>query len=125
MSDESTSFFVRLHTETLLVTLPTPDFSMPYNVICLACTVVAIAFGSFHNLTTRRFIVQDPTKQKNFLQKLKSKIFRKKTEEAKSEEKGDKKNESLPDTGKEEGTKGDGDTSDETIRKRHVNEPTE
>ena len=26
---------VTLFSETLLVTLPTPDFSMPYNVICL------------------------------------------------------------------------------------------
>uniref|UniRef100_A0A183J2F3 Neur_chan_LBD domain-containing protein n=1 Tax=Soboliphyme baturini TaxID=241478 RepID=A0A183J2F3_9BILA len=38
----------------LLVTLPTPDFSMPYNVICLVCTVVALAFGPIHNLTTKR-----------------------------------------------------------------------
>ncbi len=55
--------FVRLHTETLLISLPTPDFSMPYNVICLACTVVAIAFGSVHNLTTRRFVVVDKKRQ--------------------------------------------------------------
>ena len=26
---------LRIYTETLLVSLPTPDFSMPYNVICL------------------------------------------------------------------------------------------
>lgn len=45
---------VTLHTEILLVTLPTPDFSMPYNVICLACTVVALAFGPLHNHTTKR-----------------------------------------------------------------------
>ena len=56
LSDESSEFFLRLHTESLLVTLPTPDFSMPYNVICLTCTVVAIMFGSIHNLTTRRFV---------------------------------------------------------------------
>lgn len=43
----------RLYTETLLVIIPVPDFSMPYNVICLACTVMAIGFGSLHNLTTR------------------------------------------------------------------------
>jgi len=65
--------FVTLHTETLLVMLPTPDFSMPYNVICLACTVVAIAFGSIHNLTTRRFTAADPT-AKGLLAKLKAKI---------------------------------------------------
>ena len=37
---------IRIYTEVLLVSLSTPDFSMPYNVICLTCTVVAIAFGS-------------------------------------------------------------------------------
>ncbi|XP_066272553.1 GPI transamidase component PIG-T-like [Branchiostoma lanceolatum] len=55
----STEFPLRLHTETLLISLPTPDFSMPYNVICLTCTVIAIAFGSLHNLTTRRFQYTD------------------------------------------------------------------
>ena len=44
---------LELFTESLLITLPTPDFSMPYNVICLACTVVALAFGPLLNLTTR------------------------------------------------------------------------
>lgn len=44
---------LRLHTEPLLVSLPTPDFSMPYNVICFVCTVIAIGFGSIFNLTTR------------------------------------------------------------------------
>ncbi|XP_053653488.1 GPI transamidase component PIG-T isoform X2 [Cherax quadricarinatus] len=50
--------FVRLHTETLLVSLPTPDFSMPYNVICLACTVVALAFGPIHNITTKKLVLK-------------------------------------------------------------------
>ncbi|KAJ8303420.1 hypothetical protein KUTeg_019816 [Tegillarca granosa] len=72
LNDTSTDFFLRLHTDTLLVSLPTPDFSMPYNVICLACTVVAIAFGSLHNLTTRRFIIMDPSQKKGGpLQKIK------------------------------------------------------
>jgi len=81
-------YFVRLHTETLLVSLPTPDFSMPYNVICLACTVIAIAFGSIHNLTTRRFVVYDEVKHAGVLTRLRrrlatvvSRIRRKRTEE--------------------------------------------
>lgn len=84
--------FIRLHTGILLITLPTPDFSMPYNVICLTCTVVAIAFGSFHNLSSRRFEAVDPKENKGLvgkvkgaLQKLKDKIFGKK--EAVSEDK--------------------------------------
>ncbi|KAK3923303.1 GPI transamidase component PIG-T [Frankliniella fusca] len=54
---------VTLHTEILLVTLPTPDFSMPYNVICLACTVVALAFGPLHNHTTKRLQMLDPSEE--------------------------------------------------------------
>lgn len=48
-------YLVQLRTEVLIVTLPTPDFSMPYNVICLACTVVALAFGPLHNITTKKY----------------------------------------------------------------------
>jgi hypothetical protein len=44
---------VTIFTEILLLSLPTPDFSMPYNVICLACTVAALAFGPLHNITTK------------------------------------------------------------------------
>jgi hypothetical protein len=47
---------------------------MPYNVICLACTVIAIAFGSMHNLTTRRFILYDPEKHTGLLTKLTQRI---------------------------------------------------
>ena len=42
-----------MYTEPLLVRLPTPDFSMMFNVICFVSTVVAIAFDSLHNLTTQ------------------------------------------------------------------------
>ncbi|RKP07960.1 GPI transamidase component PIG-T [Thamnocephalis sphaerospora] len=45
----------RLYTEPFLLSLPTPDFSMPYNVITLTCTVVALFFGSMFNLLTRHF----------------------------------------------------------------------
>ena len=54
--------FVRLYTEPLLVSLPTPDFSMPYNVVCLTCTVVAVCYGSFYNLLTRTFQIEEPRK---------------------------------------------------------------
>ena len=59
---DSSSYFVRLYTEPLLVNLPTPDFSMPYNVICLTCTVVAVCYGSFYNLLTRTFHIEEPKK---------------------------------------------------------------
>ncbi|KAM4650125.1 GPI transamidase component PIG-T [Amazona ochrocephala] len=61
-SADGSSYFVRLYTEPLLVNLPTPDFSMPYNVICLTCTVVAVCYGSFYNLLTRTFHVEEPSR---------------------------------------------------------------
>ena len=59
--------------------LPTPDFSMPYNVICLTCTAIAIGFGSIHNFTTRKFKFSE---SKTFKEKIKDfigKLFKKKT----------------------------------------------
>jgi phosphatidylinositol glycan class T len=54
---------IRVYTETLLVSLPTPDFSMPYNVITLTCTVIALFFGSIFNLIMRNFEVAEVEKQ--------------------------------------------------------------
>lgn len=42
------------YTEVLLVPLTTPDFSMPYNVITITCTVFALYFGSLLNALQRR-----------------------------------------------------------------------
>ncbi|KAL6300658.1 GPI transamidase component PIG-T, partial [Sparassis latifolia] len=47
----------RIYTSTLLVDLATPDFSMPYNVIIMSCTLIALIFGSVFNLLTRKFVV--------------------------------------------------------------------
>ncbi len=65
-----------MYTEVLLVSLPTPDFSMPYNVICLTCTVVAIAFGSLYNLSTKRLQEVDPREPSTLLGKIKQKLLR-------------------------------------------------
>merc|ERR1712179_145641 len=54
-------------TEILLVSLPTPDFSMPYNVICLACTVAALAFGPIHNITTKTLVLVQPGEEEKGL----------------------------------------------------------
>ena len=43
-----------LYTDALLVDVPLPDFSMPYNVITLTSTVAAFFFGSVYNLLVRR-----------------------------------------------------------------------
>ncbi|XP_063988657.1 GPI transamidase component PIG-T [Diachasmimorpha longicaudata] len=68
-------YLVQLRTETIVITLPTPDFSMPYNVICLACTAVALAFGPLHNISTKRLVLKDV--KEDFMTKLASASKRK------------------------------------------------
>ena len=46
-----------IYSPVLLVDLATPDFSMPYNVIIMSSTLIALIFGSIFNLVTRRFFV--------------------------------------------------------------------
>ncbi len=48
-----------LRTTGLLLSLPTPDFSMPYNVIIFTSTAIALAFGSLYNILVRRFVAAD------------------------------------------------------------------
>ena len=48
-----------LRTSTLLVSLPTPDFSMPYNVIILTSTIMALIFGTVFNLLIKRIISEE------------------------------------------------------------------
>ena len=84
-NDQKSPVLVQLYTEALLVNLPTPDFSMPYNVICLTCTVVALAFGPLHNITTKSLTIVEAVdvqpgligRVKNFL---KSKFKRQKND---------------------------------------------
>ncbi|KAK2627055.1 hypothetical protein QTJ16_003021 [Diplocarpon rosae] len=54
---------VAIRTTTLLLPLPTPDFSMPYNVIILTSTVMALSFGFVFNLLVRRFVALEEAKQ--------------------------------------------------------------
>ncbi|EEB05820.1 pig-T [Schizosaccharomyces japonicus yFS275] len=53
---DNTTLHSTLRTTSLLLSLPTPDFSMPYNVIILTSTVMALTFGSIFNLLVRRFV---------------------------------------------------------------------
>lgn len=45
---------VRIYSNLLLVFMPMPDFSMPYNVITLSSTLIALITGSLINLYTRK-----------------------------------------------------------------------
>ena len=51
-----------LRTNGLVLYLPTPDFSMPYNVIILTSTVIALGFGSIFNIVARRFVSVEEAK---------------------------------------------------------------
>ncbi|WPG98569.1 Hypothetical protein R9X50_00136100 [Acrodontium crateriforme] len=61
-----------LRTTSLLLPLPTPDFSMPYNVIILTSTVIALGFGSIFNLLVRRFALASEVPPSPFATKLKA-----------------------------------------------------
>ncbi|CAI7644021.1 hypothetical protein N7533_005410 [Penicillium manginii] len=50
---------VYIRSTSLLLPLPTPDFSMPYNVIILTSTVIALAFGTVFNILVRRVVSVD------------------------------------------------------------------
>ncbi|EPS33814.1 hypothetical protein PDE_08776 [Penicillium oxalicum 114-2] len=50
---------IYIRSTSLLLPLPTPDFSMPYNVIILTSTVIALAFGTVFNILVRRVVSVD------------------------------------------------------------------
>lgn len=54
-SDVIEKFHFLVYTEGLVLSLPTPDFSMPYNVITLTSTVLAIIFAFTVKTLTRRY----------------------------------------------------------------------
>ena len=56
-SNKTDSAYIR--TTPLMLPLPTPDFSMPYNVIILTSTVIALAFGTIYNMLVRQFVGAD------------------------------------------------------------------
>ena len=71
---------MNLRTTSLLLYLPTPDFSMPYNVIIFTSTAIALAFGGLYNILVRRFVGADegpPSPIKAKLAQLKAKFMRK------------------------------------------------
>lgn len=63
-------------TPSMLLPLPVPDFSMPYNVVILTSTVMGLAFGTIYNLLVRDVVPlsQVPVHSENLLQKVLKKI---------------------------------------------------
>lgn len=75
MDGATTVYEMRTH--SLLLTLPTPDFSMPYNVIILTCTAMSLAFGTVFNLLTKRVVTEkefEAAAKNSGLSKLKARI---------------------------------------------------
>lgn len=62
-----------MRTTSLLLNLPTPDFSMPYNVIIFTSTAIALAFGGMFNILVRRFVGADEGPEVSF-KRLKNRI---------------------------------------------------
>ncbi|CAI9107418.1 OLC1v1006768C1 [Oldenlandia corymbosa var. corymbosa] len=79
---------LRSYTEVLLVPLTTPDFSMPYNVITITCTVFALYFGSLLNALRwragqeERLLKSKASKKAGPLRLLLRKLFGKSTGQA-------------------------------------------
>lgn len=65
---------MKIYSEPVLVTLPTPDFSLPYNVICFVSTVLAIGFGSLYNLTIKDVKQVDPKDEGPMIYRILKKI---------------------------------------------------
>ncbi|GMF30763.1 unnamed protein product [[Candida] boidinii] len=79
--EKMTDIVYQMRTTTALLTLPTPDFSMPYNVIIFTCTVMALTFGSIFNLLIKRILSEEEaediinnSKFKKIVTRVKSKI---------------------------------------------------
>ncbi|CEP64050.1 GPI-anchor transamidase subunit GPI16 LALA0_S10e01090g [Lachancea lanzarotensis] len=53
-----------MRTATLLLSLSTPDFSMPYNVIILTSTVMGLAFGTLFNLMVKKLVTVEEADRK-------------------------------------------------------------
>lgn len=63
--DDNLKVIYELRTTSLLLSLPTPDFSMPYNVIIFTFTVLSLAFGSVFNLLTKKVVTEEELESLN------------------------------------------------------------
>ena len=54
VQNEQSPDALRIYTEALVVPLPIPDFSMPYNVITITCTALVMLIGSLLNVLRKR-----------------------------------------------------------------------
>lgn len=67
-----------LYSTGLIIDVPKPDFSMPFNALCLACTAVAILFGNIHSVCTKSVEIANESNEKfvvKFGKKIKTKLI--------------------------------------------------
>ncbi|CAI4039561.1 hypothetical protein SMKI_08G2290 [Saccharomyces mikatae IFO 1815] len=76
LSLESSSALYELRTSTLLLSLSTPDFSMPYNVIILTSTIMGLIFGMLYNLMVKRMVTVEEADKITFQSGLKYKLLK-------------------------------------------------
>uniref|UniRef100_A0A0N4ZEX8 GPI transamidase component GPI16 n=1 Tax=Parastrongyloides trichosuri TaxID=131310 RepID=A0A0N4ZEX8_PARTI len=50
-SNENIKFIVYGH--PISIQIPLPDFSMPFNVICMVCTIISLFYGPLHTMSTK------------------------------------------------------------------------
>ena len=75
--DDNSKVEYIMRTTTSLLVLPTPDFSMPYNVIILTLTIMSVTFGSIFNLLVKKTVTEEEAEKHNSerpLEKIKRKI---------------------------------------------------
>ena len=51
----TTTTFTTMYTSSLMIEMPYPDFSMPYNVITLTSTLMAFVGGTVLNMLSRKW----------------------------------------------------------------------
>lgn len=51
----------------MLLKLPSPDFTMPFNVIMLTCMAMTFFYGFCFNLIFRRFYLDDPNRPRKLV----------------------------------------------------------
>jgi len=72
---EDGQVYDELVTGTMLLTLMTPDFTMPFNVIMLTTLIMTFFYGVFFNFCFRRFYLPSEGKPLRPIQRLKQKIM--------------------------------------------------
>ncbi|KAF4003533.1 GPI transamidase component GPI16 [Saccharomyces cerevisiae] len=76
LSLESSSSLYEMRTSTLLLSLSTPDFSMPYNVIILTSTIMGLIFGMLYNLMVKRMVTVEEADKITLQSGLKYKLLK-------------------------------------------------